>query len=382
MKFDIKQSFLGLVISLVIVILFSSYLGIYMKEGFEDDVPPEDLGDFVPEDVEYADFVGEEAPKVDPSQTEASMQSFEEYKKSMKEQEERNKAFAAEAEASYAAEADAEAAEEAAYEAEKKKAAETIAAMQAAIKAGSSSRDDIKKQLSEYIAKSQAELAALKSKSDANKTQMDANKAQMGNLDFIPSSERGSFAKQDMVTGFFNTTDQKIQSAKNLAAQANSSAEVAKSRAMAALNKANQAPPAPDLSGYATKQMFGQMDQKLGGFATKEDLNPFATKAEIGNLATKAQLGGYATQADLNAKVQSAGKGNFATQEQLNSLRNEFNSKFLKHGDEITLRSRKTGRRLQDRGWGRFANKNRMWWERFHIEKCGQPGMYDNRQCR
>ena len=382
MKFDIKQSFLGLVISLVIVILFSSYLGIYMKEGFEDDVPPEDLGDFVPDDVEYGEFVAEEAPKVDPAQTAASMQSYEEYQKSMKEQEEKNKAFEAAAAADFASAADEEAAEEAAYEAEKKKAAETIAAMQAAIKAGSSSRDDIKKQLTEYIAKSQAELAALKSKSDANQSKM-------GNLDFIPSSERGSFAKQDMVTGFFNTTDQKIQSAKNLAAQANSSAEVAKSRAMAALNKANQAPEAPDLSGYATKQQFGQMnqrlgglDKKLGGFATKADLNPFATKAEIGNLATKAQLGGYATQADLNEKVQSAGKGNYATQEQLNNLRNEFNSKFLKHGDEITLRSRKTGRRLQDRGWGRFANHNRMWWERFHIEKCGQPGMYDNRQCR
>ena len=375
MKFDIKQSFLGLVISLVIVILFSSYLGIYMKEGFEDDVPPEDLGEFVPDDVEYGDFVAEEGPKFDPAKTAASMQSYEDYQKSMKEQEEKNKAFAAAAEADYAAAADEEAAEEAAYEAEKKKAAETIAAMQAAIKAGSSSRDDIKKQLTEYIAKSQAELAALKSKSDANQSKM-------GNLDFIPSSERGSFAKQDMVTGFFNTTDQKIQSANNLAAQAKSSAEVAKAQAMAALNKANQAPKAPDLSGYATKQMFGEMDQKLGGFATKADLNPFATKAEIGNLATKAQLGGYATQADLNEKVQSAGKGNYATQEQLNNLRNEFNSKFLKHGDEITLRSRKTGRRLQDRGWGRFANKNRAWWERFHVEKCGQPGMYDNKPCR
>lgn len=374
MKFDIKQGFYVIVISLIFVILFSSYLGIYMKEGFEDeDFGGEDLGDFDAPEVEYDEYVPEEAPEMESDP--AANQNYEEYLAAKKKMEEENKKMQEEQAAFADTEEDNEAEEEAQYEAEKKKREETIAALQAAIKTGSSSRDDIKKQLTEYIAKSQSELAALKSKSDANQSKM-------GNLDFIPSSERGSFAKQDMVTGFFNTTDQKIASAKSAATKAQVSAEAAKAQAMAAMNKANQAPPAPDLTGYATKQMFGKMNSRLGGFAKKADLNPYATKAEIGNLATKAQLGGYATQADLNAKVQSAPKGNYATQDQLNNLRNEFNSKFLKHGDEITIRSRKTGRRLQDRGWGRFANHNRQWWERFHIEKCGQPGMYDNRQCR
>ena len=375
MTFDIKKSFFVIVVSLIFVIFFSSYLGIYMKEGFEDDqgYDGEDLGDFDAPEVEYDEFVPDEAPKmeVDPG----ANQSYEEYLAAKKKMEEDNKRMQDESRAFADAEEDNEAEEEAQYEAEKKKRDETIAALQSAIKTGSSSRAAIEKQLSEYISKSQSELAALKSKSDANQSKM-------GNLDFIPSSERGSFAKQDMVTGFFNTQEQKIATAQSAATTADTKAEAAKAQALAAMNKANEAPAAPDLSGYATKQMFGQMDQKLGGFAKKADLNPFATKAEIGNLATKAQLGGYATQADLNAKVQSAPKGNYATQDQLNNLRNEFNSKFLKHGDEITIRSRKTGRRLQDRGWGRFANHNRQWWERFHIEKCGQPGMYDNKQCR
>ena len=375
MTFDIKKSFFVIVVSLIFVIFFSSYLGIYMKEGFEDDqgYDGEDLGDFDAPEVEYDEFVPDEAPKmeVDPG----ANQSYEEYLAAKKKMEEDNKRMQDESRAFADAEEDNEAEEEAQYEAEKKKRDETIAALQSAIKTGSSSRAAIEKQLSEYISKSQSELAALKSKSDANQSKM-------GNLDFIPSSERGSFAKQDMVTGFFNTQEQKIATAQSAATTADTKAEAAKAQALAAMNKANEAPAAPDLSGYATKQMFGQMDQKLGGFAKKADLNPFATQAEIGNLATKAQLGGYATQADLNAKVQSAPKGNYATQDQLNNLRNEFNSKFLKHGDEITIRSRKTGRRLQDRGWGRFANHNRQWWERFHIEKCGQPGMYDNKQCR
>lgn len=379
MKFDIKQGFFVIVISLIFVILFSSYLGIYMKEGFEDDMgyDGEDLGDFEAPEVEYDEFVPDEAPKMESDP--GSNQSYEEYLASKKQMEENNKKLAEEQAAFNDAEEDNEAEEEAQYEAEKKKREETIAALQAAIKTGSSSRADIKKQLSEYISKSNAELAGLKSKSDANQSKM-------GNLDFIPSSERGSFAKQDMVTGFFNSQEQKIASAQSAATTADTKAEAAKAQAMAAMNKANQAPAAPDLTGYATKDIlnkrFGNINQRLGGFAKKADLNPFATKAEIGNLATKAQLGGYATQADLNAKVATAPKGNYATQDQLNNLRNEFNSKFLKHGDEITLRSRKTGRRLQDRGWGRFANHNRQWWERFHIEKCGQPGMYDNRQCR
>ena len=357
MKFDIKQSFIVLVISLIFVILFSSYLGIYMKEGFED----EDLGDFSPPEVKYDEFQEEAAPKDDFSDAQDSYEAY--LAKAKKDKEELEKADA-EFKAQQAKDDDMEAADDAEEAAEKKAAEEKMKKIQAAIAAGIDARAELKK-----------EITALDQKSSANK-------AAMGNLDFIPSSDRGKFAQQSMVTNFFNTQDQKIESAKSAALTADTKAEAAKAQAMAAMNKANQAPPAPDLSGYATKQMFGQMNQRLGGYAKKADLNPFATKAEIGNLATKAQLGGYATQADLDAKVQSAGKGNFATQEQLNDLRNEFNSKFLKHGDEITIRSRKTGRRLQDRGWGRFANHNRMWWERFHIEKCGQPGMYDKRPCR
>ena len=50
---------------------------------------------------------------------------------------------------------------------------------------------------------------------------------------------------------------------------------------------------------------------------------------------------------------------------------------FVKHGDSITIRSQKTGRRLQDaaNNYAIFDNFNRGAWEKMHIEKCGHNGI-------
>ena len=48
----------------------------------------------------------------------------------------------------------------------------------------------------------------------------------------------------------------------------------------------------------------------------------------------------------------------------------------IKHGDSITIRSQRTGKRLQDSATNaRFENHNRASWEKLHIEKCGYGGI-------
>lgn len=335
MKFGTKQQFIALVLCLIFVILFSSYLGIYMKEGFEEDDEEEEEGE---EENDYG-YDQNSDPEYIKYMKALSERKYQDYDAEFGRDADRFK----EEQDRYEDEEDEEEAEDLARENETK---EFRSNMNQRLKGAREARSAIK-----------SDLAKLSKKSDKNTRNM-------GELDFIPSSERGDFAKQSMVTGFFTGANARISNVGKAAYKATSSAEEAKAKALEALNKANEAPPAPDLSGYATKQMMGKMRQRLGGYATK------------------ASLSGYATQADLDTKMKSTTEGNYATQDQLNNLRNEFNRKFLKHGDEITLRSRKTGRRLQDAGYGRFGNHNRMWWERFHIEKCGLPGMYDNRQCR
>lgn len=56
---------------------------------------------------------------------------------------------------------------------------------------------------------------------------------------------------------------------------------------------------------------------------------------------------------------------------------------FVKHSDKITIRSTHHNKfRLQDNGSNAlFANANRGGWEQFILEKCGQPGIWDNQQC-
>jgi len=44
---------------------------------------------------------------------------------------------------------------------------------------------------------------------------------------------------------------------------------------------------------------------------------------------------------------------------------------YIKHGDTITVRSQRSGKRLQDDGTGKFSNTNQGSYEKFHIEKCG-----------
>ena len=57
---------------------------------------------------------------------------------------------------------------------------------------------------------------------------------------------------------------------------------------------------------------------------------------------------------------------------------------FIKHGDSITIRSQRTGRRLQNASntYGKFNNLNRGSWEKMHIEKCGHNGIgYTGAEC-
>ena len=50
--------------------------------------------------------------------------------------------------------------------------------------------------------------------------------------------------------------------------------------------------------------------------------------------------------------------------------------------DEITLRSKKDGMRLQNNNKnGTFINANRQLWEKIRIEKCGVPGYEDDKDC-
>jgi hypothetical protein len=50
--------------------------------------------------------------------------------------------------------------------------------------------------------------------------------------------------------------------------------------------------------------------------------------------------------------------------------------------DEITLRSKKDGMRLQNNNKnGTFINANRELWEKIQIEKCGVPGYGDDKNC-
>ena len=61
--------------------------------------------------------------------------------------------------------------------------------------------------------------------------------------------------------------------------------------------------------------------------------------------------------------------------------------KLIKHGDQITIKSNAHGgRRLQNNNGdsgrnAKFQNHNRLGWEKMNIEKCGFPGIGDNRQC-
>ena len=60
-----------------------------------------------------------------------------------------------------------------------------------------------------------------------------------------------------------------------------------------------------------------------------------------------------------------------------------LSNQYIKHGDTITIRSGRTGKRLQDAATnGRFENHNRASWERMQIEKCGYSGIgYTPNQC-
>lgn len=50
--------------------------------------------------------------------------------------------------------------------------------------------------------------------------------------------------------------------------------------------------------------------------------------------------------------------------------------------DQITLRSEKDGKRLQNNNKnGKFINANRELWEKIRIEKCGVPSYGDGKNC-
>ena len=300
MKLDFKSNFMFMVLSLTLVILFSSYLGTVRKEGFEDD---ED--DFGGEDFEQGDeFTGIEIP----------------------EQYQRPEGIS---------DADWARMQEEGDEDEEWDA--LVAKVDNLEKVGKDV-NSLRRELDKAVADNSALERRIKSESE------------------IKSIAQGeinnkNFADKNFVTNFFDETglsedveklERELGGAKSASRQVGDAvqrvqgiAEAAKAQAMAAMNKI---PPQPDLSGlqpkgnYATKADLERLQPK-GDYAIKGD---YATKADLGALkfqapgdyATNAQLGGYVTQADLKTKLENQGKGNYATQEQLNDLRNEFNSKF------------------------------------------------------
>ena len=64
------------------------------------------------------------------------------------------------------------------------------------------------------------------------------------------------------------------------------------------------------------------------------------------------------------------------TEEQIKSmlLLSDQRPKYIKHGDVITIRSGKSGKRLQEAAnlYGKFDNHNQGLWEKMKIEKCGE----------
>lgn len=56
---------------------------------------------------------------------------------------------------------------------------------------------------------------------------------------------------------------------------------------------------------------------------------------------------------------------------------------FVKHGDQVTIKSTAHGgKRLQNaNGPAKFDNHNRLGWEKMIMEKCGLPGVGDNKNC-
>lgn len=353
MKFDLKSNFMSMVLSLILVVLLSSYLGTYMKEGFEDD-------DYMP--GEDGPFEGPQIPDEYQKPDGMSQEDWDRIQNEEDEDEEWDELV------------------------EKVEKLDGIVDKVNKVKSDQSIiRSDLNDTTDRI--KDEAEIKRIAESEIAAKGFVNKN--------FVTSFFDQTGVSQDLsklqkrVSGLNIPDSADIVAARTAAATAQGAAEEAKAQAMAAMNKI---PPKPDLSGlqpkgeYATKGDLSRLQPKgeyatAGDYATKADLSTLKFQAP-GDYATTAQLGGYVTQDDLKSKLESQTKGNYATQDQLNDLRNEFNNKFLKHGDEITLRSRRSGRRLQDRGYGRYANSNRMWWERMHIEKCGQPGMYDNKQCR
>jgi microcystin-dependent protein len=60
----------------------------------------------------------------------------------------------------------------------------------------------------------------------------------------------------------------------------------------------------------------------------------------------------------------------------INIKNSNVGNNYIKHGDTITIRSTRTGKRLQDSATNaRFQNHNRATWERMHVEKCGYSGI-------
>ncbi len=82
----------------------------------------------------------------------------------------------------------------------------------------------------------------------------------------------------------------------------------------------------------------------------------------------------------VNGNIRSNGTlciGNTCINENdLKNIKNSGGNNYIKHGDSITIRSQRTGKRLQDSATNaRFQNHNRASWEKLHIEKCGYGGI-------
>ena len=67
----------------------------------------------------------------------------------------------------------------------------------------------------------------------------------------------------------------------------------------------------------------------------------------------------------------------------LNNKMNIAGKYFVKHGDQVTIKSTAHGgKRLQNaNGPAKFDNHNRLGWERMIVEKCGLPGIGDKKNC-
>ncbi|MCR4263839.1 MAG: hypothetical protein NUV98_03945 [Candidatus Roizmanbacteria bacterium] len=91
------------------------------------------------------------------------------------------------------------------------------------------------------------------------------------------------------------------------------------------------------------KDIAKLLDEKLEGFATKEDLQSFATKDDLERFATKEDLSRFATKEDLKQ---------FATKDDLMTMEKRSDKKFLQlfnFLDKEVMSDRKRIERLEEK---------------------------------